>query len=246
MSSKFKSGESTCEDNRKCHPGVNMPSSLVLDKKRDELVMASLGRVGTGGGRGDKIVNAKAAMALKSHSEAERRRRERINGHLSVLRSLVPSTNKLDKAALLAEVINHVKLLKGNATQSSKNLSIPSDTDEAIVELDKYDIRHGIFSIRASLSCEDRPDILDDLRQTIHSLNMKIVNAKITTLGGRIKNEFEMTYERDANDNVKEMHILMSSVKKALMSVLDRAALLEFDANKRRRVSPFESSSSSS
>ena len=27
------------------------------------------------------------AMALKSHSEAERRRRERINGHLAVLRS---------------------------------------------------------------------------------------------------------------------------------------------------------------
>lgn len=37
----------------------------------------------------------KAAMALKNHSEAERRRRERINAHLATLRTMVPCSDKV-------------------------------------------------------------------------------------------------------------------------------------------------------
>lgn len=42
-----------------------------------------------------EIMDAKALAASKSHSEAERRRRERINAHLARLRSLLPSTTKV-------------------------------------------------------------------------------------------------------------------------------------------------------
>lgn len=42
-----------------------------------------------------EIMDAKALAASKSHSEAERRRRERINNHLARLRSLLPSTSKV-------------------------------------------------------------------------------------------------------------------------------------------------------
>jgi hypothetical protein len=41
----------------------------------------------------------KAAMALKSHSEAERRRRERINAHLATLRTMVPCTDKVSSSS---------------------------------------------------------------------------------------------------------------------------------------------------
>lgn len=67
-----------------------MSHSLVLDSEKGELVKAPA-RVGK-----KEISEAKALAALKNHSEAERRRRERINAHLATLRGLVPCTEKVD------------------------------------------------------------------------------------------------------------------------------------------------------
>lgn len=64
--------------------------SLVLDSEKGELVKAS-GRVEKKIGKSE----GKTIAALKSHSEAERRRRQRINAHLSTLRNLVPSSDKV-------------------------------------------------------------------------------------------------------------------------------------------------------
>lgn len=63
--------------------------SLILDGKRGESVkpLVKPGRKVTGA--------EKALLALRNHSEAERRRRERINAHLTTLRGLIPGTAKV-------------------------------------------------------------------------------------------------------------------------------------------------------
>ncbi|XVF64885.1 hypothetical protein PTKIN_Ptkin09bG0202800 [Pterospermum kingtungense] len=48
----------------------------------------------------------------KSHQEAGRRRRQRVNAYFSTLPSLLPNTTKSDKASLLAEVVYRVRELK--------------------------------------------------------------------------------------------------------------------------------------
>ncbi|XP_020251389.1 transcription factor bHLH30-like isoform X2 [Asparagus officinalis] len=233
--------------------GPSSASSLVLDEEKGELVRANLvknGRKGGGGGGvGRGGCDEKAAMALKMHSEAERRRRERINGHLAMLRSMVPCTDKLDKAALLAEVITHVNKLKSNATEMSKGLSIPSDADEVRVEVNRDGTKTESFLIKASLSCEDRPDLLADVRQTLHYLHLKTVQAEICTSGGRIKIAFVITC--DGNPSDMENHIFINNVQQSLKSVLDKVTSPEYVpraslANKRPRLSSFESSCSSS
>lgn len=69
--------------------GSALSHSLVLDSEKGELVKAPV-RVGKKG-----VSEAKALAALKSHSEAERRRRERINAHLTTLRGLIPLTERV-------------------------------------------------------------------------------------------------------------------------------------------------------
>lgn len=78
---------------------TGISQSLVLDSKKGELVKAPA-RVGKKG-----ISEAKALAALKNHSEAERRRRERINAHLSTLRGLVPCNGKVINKSITSYII---------------------------------------------------------------------------------------------------------------------------------------------
>ncbi|KAF5729166.1 transcription factor bHLH30-like [Tripterygium wilfordii] len=219
--------------------------SLVLDNERGELVKAP-----PGAGK-KEMSEAKTLAALKSHSEAERRRRERINAHLATLRGLVPSRGKMDKATLLAEVISQVKELKKNALDAAKGLLIPMDDDEVNVEPYNDGSEDGTLFFRASLCCDYRPDLLSDLRQALDALHMKMVKSEVSTLAGRLKNSFIFTTCTEKNVDDAETKQLVSSVHQALNSVLDKGSSSpEYSPrttlpNKRRRISFFDSSSSS-
>ena len=53
------------------------------------------GRSGSGSGGGGELKDGKATSASKNHSEAEKRRRDRINAHLTTLRKLVSNSDKV-------------------------------------------------------------------------------------------------------------------------------------------------------
>ncbi|KAK7362726.1 hypothetical protein VNO77_04847 [Canavalia gladiata] len=227
--------------------GLSSSHSLVFESEKEELVKCpATAKVGK-----DEISEAKALAALKSHSEAERRRRERINGHLATLRGLVPSTEKMDKATLLAEVISQVKELKKNAVEASKGFLIPMDADEVKVEPYNDEGKDGSMSYSATICCDFRPEILSDLKQTLHAFQLHLVRAEISTLAGRMKNVFIFTCCKGDNINTEACQALASNVHQALCSVLDKASTsLEFSLrtsypSKRRRLCFIETSTSS-
>ncbi|CAL9132152.1 unnamed protein product [Musa acuminata var. zebrina] len=167
-----------------------------------------------------EIMDAKALAASKSHSEAERRRRERINAHLARLRSLLPSTTKTDKASLLAEVIQHVKELKRQTLEMAEDSPLPTETDELTV--DATNDEDGRFLVRASLCCDDRSDLLPDLIKALKVLKLRTLKAEIATLGGRIKHVLVITGEDGADHQQPEQSV--ASIQDALRAVMERAS----------------------
>ncbi|KAL7161920.1 hypothetical protein ACSBR2_042408 [Camellia fascicularis] len=228
---------------------MSVSQSLVLDSERGELVKTPPVRVGKKSG----VSEEKVMAALKNHSEAERRRRERINAHLGTLRGLVPCTEKMDKATLLAEVISQVKQLKKTATESSEGLIIPMDANEVRVEPEPNIEGDKNISLRVSLCCDYWPELLSELKQALDALRLNTVQADISTLGRRVKTVLVFTSRKDTNgDNAEACQLLVNSVHRALSNIVDKgSALAEYSPrttlpNKRGRISLYDSSSSSS
>ena len=163
---------------------------------------------------------------------------------------------QMDKAALLAEVITHVKKLKTSAARIRSHCAVPADADDVAVELvpapdaaaaSPPPSHGGGLLVKATLSCADGADVFADVKSALRPLRLRVVGSEVTTLGGRVLLTFLMS-PPPAGD----VGGLAESVRQALQSVLDKASsALEFAPrasllNKRRRVSTFESSSSSS
>ncbi|KAM6548803.1 hypothetical protein CsatB_020479 [Cannabis sativa] len=212
---------------------------LVLDSLKGELVEApaKLERKGVSAER--------TIEALKNHSEAEKRRRARINSHFDTLRNLTPGAKKMDKASLLAEVISHLKDLKRKTAETSEDCTIPKDFDEVKVEPED-EMEGRPYSIRVSLSCDYKPGLLSDLRQALDALQLIIMRAEIATLGCRMKNVFVITAcnEDKVEDDDEFRRFHARSIYQALRSVLDKFAVSEQFigtklSNKKRRASVF-------
>lgn len=153
----------------------------------------------------------------------------------------------MDKATLLAEIIQQVKELKKKATEASKGLLLPTEVDEVRVE--PHDILDGTLSFRASVYCDYRPELLSLLKQALDTLHVNAVKAEISTLGGRMTNAFVFTSCKQETCNSAKANLrLAGSVHRALSSVLilDKAytsttspAGAVLHPKKRRRISHF-------
>ncbi|KAG9138511.1 hypothetical protein Leryth_012784 [Lithospermum erythrorhizon] len=186
--------------------------------------------------------DGKTIAANKSHSEAERRRRKRINGHLATLRTLVPKTIKADKASLLAEVVQYLRDLQENASKAaastpyldefSHHLSgggmniptlFPSEKDE--LELCYCNKDEAI--VQVTLCYEDRSDIMAELSRAIKSIQGKIVRAEMSTIDGRTKNIFWVQLSIGGDEGLVRL-------RRALKIVLNKTDFLP--GHKRPRV----------
>ncbi|THU68037.1 hypothetical protein C4D60_Mb05t31020 [Musa balbisiana] len=176
------------------------------------------------------------SAALRIHSEAERRRRERINAHLSTLRRMIPNSTKMDKASLLGRVVDHLKDLKRRALDVDRNIPIPGEANEVDVEFDAGhqhafpeeeeeeeeegddDDDDDKLYIKASVCCDDRPDLLEELSDAFRRLGLRAVRADMMTLGGRSRNVFVL-FLKDGDRSV-----CLSSLNRSIRETLGRVA----------------------
>ncbi|XP_041995887.1 transcription factor bHLH51-like [Salvia splendens] len=118
-------------------------------------------------------------------STTKKCRRDRINAQLSAnsslnrstLRKLIPKSEKMDKAAPLGHVVDHVKEQRQRAKEASKISSgMPSEIDEVIVD----QIEDGSEQIKSSICCDDRPELFAEIGSALKALEATIVEANIS------------------------------------------------------------------
>lgn len=147
-----------------------------------------------------------------------------------------------DKASLLAEVVQHVKDLRKQAddvarhhegdlscsSSSGETGSDPADTemwpfpgesDEAT--LSYCDGSGEPKLMKATLCCEDRPNLNRDLAQAIRSVRAKAVRAEMMTIGGRTKSVVMIQWP-----GVKEDDGEVEALERALTAVVENRALV--------------------
>ncbi|KNA23304.1 hypothetical protein SOVF_026020 isoform A [Spinacia oleracea] len=177
---------------------------------------------------------ASAADSSHNHRQAEKRRRDRINGQLARLRRLIPKSEKMDKAALLERVVEQVKDLKRKASEISKIFTIPSEIDDITIECHRKEnhpnnnnnnnnnnnSNSNIMFMKATLCCEDRPDLIPELIRELKDLNLTVIGADIGCLGGRMKSILLLYYKLDSNNDGVVCNV--SAIKQSLMGVLTR------------------------
>ncbi|RHN68421.1 putative transcription factor bHLH family [Medicago truncatula] len=172
-------------------------------------------------------VEDRAASASKSHSQAEKRRRDRINTQLANLRKLIPKSDKMDKAALLGSVIDQVKDLKRKAMDVSRVITVPTEIDEVSIDYNhvvedetntnKVNKFKDNIIIKASVCCDDRPELFSELIQVLKSLRLTTVKADIASVGGRIKSILVLC-SKDSEENVC-INTLKQSLKSAVTKI---------------------------
>ncbi|KAE9614987.1 hypothetical protein Lal_00048440 [Lupinus albus] len=183
----------------------------------------------------EEAAEHRAASASNNHSQAEKRRRDRINAQLATLRKLIPKSDKMDKAALLGSVVEHVKDLKRKAMDMSKAITVPTEIDEVTIDYypdaqDESYTKVNIFkdnvTIKASVCCDDRPELFSELIQVLKGLRLTTVKADIASSGGRIKSILVLCL-RDS----EEGSVCLTTLKQSLKSAVNKIASLSTASN---------------
>ena len=138
----------------------------------------------------------------------------------------------MDKAALLGSVIDHVKDLKRKAVEVGKSLIVPTEVDEITIDSDLSDqdmslitnnmgtTSDKIYYIRASVCCDDRPELFSELIQVLNALRLTAVRADVASIGGRIKSVLILC----SKDSDQDQGVCINTLRQSLKLVLSKIA----------------------
>jgi hypothetical protein len=151
---------------------------------------------------------------------------------------------QMDKAALLGEVVRHVRVLRGEAEAAAAgaNVVVPGEGDEVGVEEGHYcwyaGDRAATRRVRAWVCCADRPGLMSELARAARSVSARPVRAEIATVGGRTRSVLELNVagQQEVADGggTSSRQALQAALRTVLLS---QEELLAADCYKRQRFS---------
>ncbi|KAK8449366.1 hypothetical protein SEVIR_7G207500v4 [Setaria viridis] len=120
----------------------------VVEEPQKLLKKAVAGGAWAANNGGGGMTRMAQESGVKNHVMSERKRREKLNEMFLVLKSLVPSIHKVDKASILAETIAYLKELQRRVQEleSSREpiISRPSETTRATRRHDDEAVRKKV------------------------------------------------------------------------------------------------------
>ena len=162
------------------------------------------------------------------------------------------SCMQMDKAALLGEVVRHVRELRGEADAAAAGaaVAVPGEGDEVGVEEGQHCFCHGgekereraaasanTRRVRAWVCCADRPGLMSELGRAVRSVSARAVRAEIATVGGRTRSVLELDVAGH-HDGEGKWTSSRPALQAALRGVLlSREEMLGAECYKRQRFS---------
>lgn len=129
----------------------------------------------------------------------------------------------MDKAALLATVIEQVKELKQEAAESPIFQDLPTEADEVTVQPDTisdFESNTNTIIFKASFCCEDQPEAISEIIRVLTKLNLETIQAEIICVGGRTRINFIL---KDSTCNqTTNMAASAKALKQSLCGALNR------------------------
>lgn len=152
----------------------------------------------------------------------------------------------MDKAALLGEVVRHVRELRGEADAAAAGaaVAVPGEGDEVGVE--EGPLHYCWYAgerpagatrrVRAWVCCADRPGLMSELSRAVRSVSARPVRAEIATVGGRTRSVLELSVGAGQHDaeGASSRQALQAALRAVLLS---REELLAAECYKRQRFS---------
>ncbi|KAM3388881.1 hypothetical protein ACQJBY_011174 [Aegilops geniculata] len=128
---------------------------------------------------GDGTARARESTNTKNHVISERRRREKLNEMFLILKSLVPSIHKVDKASILAETIAYLRELEQKVEELESNRAAGTTAVRKRHEVGGKKVLAGSKRKASELGGDDTERVLPKDNRPSNIVNVTVTDKEV-------------------------------------------------------------------